>query len=99
MRVPIQRCDVGVCAYNQHESCHAVAVDIGKDNANCELFTRSVMFVVNPKFESQVALCRMSGCASNRLGSCTKDKINIDSTSGGGACAEYASRLQALTSE
>jgi hypothetical protein len=99
MRVPIQWCEVGVCAYNQHDSCHAVAVEIGKDSANCDLFTRSVMFVVNPKFNSQVSACRMSGCAYNRLGSCTREKITVSAAPGGGVCAAYESRLQALANE
>lgn len=92
MRVPIERCEADACAYNMHENCHAASVDIGKERAVCELFTRSVMFVVSPKFYSQISSCSMSGCTSNRLGSCVRNKVVINSIAGIGHCAGYIKR-------
>ncbi|MFA5866391.1 MAG: DUF1540 domain-containing protein [Actinomycetota bacterium] len=92
MRVPIDRCEAEVCAYNQNGNCYAVAIEIGKDGASCESFTRSVMFNVSPHFLSQVSSCRMSGCASNRLSSCTRETVAIDGTPKGGICGDFSSR-------
>jgi len=96
MRVPVERCGAKACAYNQHKHCHAVSVEIGKEDATCDLFTRSVMFVVNPHFHSQVCLCRMSGCAKNRLGGCTRDKVAVDGSPAGAVCHDFVNRLKVL---
>jgi hypothetical protein len=92
MRIPIEKCAVAGCAYNQHGHCHAVTVEIGKDSAPCESFTRSVMFNVNPRFQSQVNSCRMSDCVSNRLSGCTRESVTMGETDKGGACLNYANR-------
>jgi hypothetical protein len=99
MRVPIKQCEAGACAYNRHDHCHAVAVEIGKENAHCESFTRSVMFNVNPHFESQVSSCRMSGCAYNRLSGCTLETVALKDTREGGACRNYVSRTSLIHKE
>lgn len=97
MRVPIQHCDAETCAYNEHDQCHAVTVEIGKEAARCELFTRSVMFNVAPRFNSQVSACRMSRCASNRLGGCTREEIAIKKQGEGASCSKYVNRMNTIS--
>ncbi len=92
MRVPIDRCGAKPCAYNDHGNCYAVNIEIGKDDAPCESFTRSVMFNVAPHFSSQVSSCRMSGCVANRLSSCTRENVVIGGTGNGGVCRDFAAR-------
>jgi hypothetical protein len=99
MRVPIEHCATEACAFNQQGLCYAVTVEIGKDNASCESFTRSVMFNVNPHFQSQVGSCRMSGCVSNRLSGCTRETVTVNVTGNGGACGNYHSRASSLAKE
>lgn len=99
MRIPIDRCGAEACAYNQHGHCRAVAVEIGKNSAPCESFTRSVMINVKPHFQSQVSSCQMSGCASNRLSSCTRETVVIKETKNGGACRDFIKRASLLTKD
>ncbi len=92
MRVPIELCEAQACAYNQHGHCYAVTIEISKDGATCESFTRSVMFNVSPHFSSQVSSCRMSNCASNRLSGCTRETVTMEGTLRGGICGNFMNR-------
>ncbi len=92
MKVPINRCAAGSCAYNLHGHCHAVAVEVVSEQAVCDLFTRSVMFTINPHFMSQVSLCRMSGCVNNRHASCLCLHVGFDEIKDGAVCDSYVLR-------
>jgi hypothetical protein len=90
--VPISHCEARACAYNKQGLCCAVTVEIAKGDARCECFTRSVMFNASPNFQSQVNVCRMSGCTYNRLSGCTLEAVSIETTKEGAACRDFTSR-------
>jgi hypothetical protein len=86
----VQDCDVGQCAYNMNNKCHARAITVGDGvNAMCDTF-----FQATPHTKSSVlagvGACKISGCSFNTDYECEAKTIRIGLENNNARCMTYS---------
>ena len=74
----VKSCDVGNCAYNSEQKCHALAITIGDlNNPMCDTYCQSS---TKGGFEENIAgvgACKVESCAHNQSLECNCSGIEV----------------------
>jgi hypothetical protein len=83
-------CDVGACAFNDNQKCHAKAITIGdKTNPGCDTFFATAGHTTN-KQGAGVGACKVESCQNNKDYFCMRDSVRVRKVDGNIVCTEYA---------
>ena len=83
-------CNVGDCAYNDHDACHAMAITVDSPEPICDTF-----FDHEPKggvqeITASVGACKNDGCVHNESLECTAEGIKISMHDDKAACDTFS---------
>jgi hypothetical protein len=92
MRMPnVQRCDVGECAYNGADRCHANAITVGGPAPCCGTFMDSPKKGGAEDPVGNVGACKIEDCAYNEMLQCMAPGIVVSRQSCLADCLTFKS--------
>jgi len=90
MKMPkIRGCTVEDCAYNDHDKCHAMGINVGGPMPCCDTFVDSPGKAGVMTAAAGVGACKVADCRHNKLLSCTADGVNISRRSCMAECVTF----------
>ncbi|MFR9728002.1 DUF1540 domain-containing protein [Saccharopolyspora sp. MS10] len=91
MRMPaVTECTAESCAYNDHHTCHALAITVGqRSHAECDTFTTAGSHGGDPTATGHVGACTMSDCRHNVDLECQASAIALGAQRDGVDCLTY----------
>ncbi len=72
----VHECTVTTCGYN-HDGCHAFAITIGQQNADCATFIDTSVKGGLDKVVATVGACKRVDCRHNSLLECRAPEIRV----------------------
>ena len=97
MEMPqIKNCEIGKCAYNLNNKCHAIAITIGHDAAHpmCDTFCISRIKGGDTSITATVGACKVSDCQYNKSLECIADEICVGYHNGEIDCLTFKKRIK-----
>lgn len=88
----VHECTVTGCGYNAHEGCHAFAITIGQQNANCATFFDTSAKGGLDKVIAQVGACKRVDCRHNSDFECRAPAIRVGPGQDAADCQTYDPR-------
>jgi hypothetical protein len=86
----VARCTAESCAYNQDQTCHALAITIGDpQHAQCDTFYSAPMTGGDPSAVGHVGACKMSECQYNVNLECQAPEIQVGTPENIVECLTY----------
>jgi hypothetical protein len=74
----VNNCTAENCAYNQGQSCHALAITVGDpDHAHCDTFITASIRGGDPSATGHVGACKVSDCRHNVNLECQAPGITV----------------------
>ncbi|MFY1632616.1 DUF1540 domain-containing protein [Solwaraspora sp. WMMB335] len=87
----VHECTVTGCDYN-HEGCHAFAITIGQQSANCATFIDIGVKGGLDRVTAQVGACKRTDCRHNAELECTAPAIRVGPGRDEADCLTYEAR-------
>jgi hypothetical protein len=87
----VQDCSATSCAYNEGSSCHAGAITVAGDNAQCGTFVE-ISFRGGVDGNGVVGACHRSECKFNDKLECTASSVQIGQSKDVADCLTYEAR-------
>ncbi|RZU54486.1 uncharacterized protein DUF1540 [Krasilnikovia cinnamomea] len=87
----VHECTVTGCGYN-HGGCHAFAITIGRENANCATFIDTAAKGGLDKVIAQVGACMRTDCRHNSELECRAPSIRVGPGQDQADCQTYEPR-------
>jgi Domain of Unknown Function (DUF1540) len=85
----VAECSIGECAYNSHQSCHAIAITVGDgDMPMCDTFFVARAHSAD-KGHAGVGACKVSTCQHNRDLECGAGRILVGKLESRVRCMTY----------
>lgn len=84
----VAACTATGCGYN-HDGCHAAAITISGDGADCATFLPLSIDGGLPKVVAAVGACQRTNCAFNTAAVCTAPTVRIDGGHGPAHCQTF----------
>ncbi len=76
--VKIINCSVSECAYNQNDTCHAMAITVGGGpDHRCDTFFSAAAMGGFPETTGGVGACRTAACMYNQNLECSASGIRV----------------------
>ena len=90
----ISECVVTDCAYNKHNSCHALAITVGgpEDCPHCDTYVLSEHTGGIPDTRGGVGACKVSKCSHNESLECSAARVTIGWHSNHPDCKTFTPR-------
>jgi len=74
----VSRCEIGECAYNIKNNCHAKAITVGDGNrARCDTYFISANHTSQIEQIAGVGACKVANCRHNKDFECVADNIMV----------------------
>jgi hypothetical protein len=84
----VTECSATSCSYN-HDGCHAAAITISADHADCATFLPLGIDGGLPKVVASVGACQRTDCRFNVAAVCTAPAVRIDGGHGAAHCQTF----------
>jgi hypothetical protein len=89
----VAECNFTVCAYNNENRCHAMAINVGgPDGPMCDTFARSSIKCGSTSVAGEVGACRISGCLFNDCLECDAGQIKVRNEGEKPVCGTFKAR-------
>jgi len=83
-------CDMGECAYNRNQECHALAITIGNEGEpRCDTFVKCEQQGGDALATAGVGACKTSECRYNADLECCAPSIQVAHTQGHPDCKTF----------
>ena len=94
MNMPtVLKCSVQECAYNQKESCHALAITIGHDqHPHCDTFCAGTAKGGDASANGKVGACKIQVCKFNKNLECAATGITVGFLIDAADCQTFQAR-------
>ena len=85
----VSECSIGECAYNSHQTCHAIAITVGDgDQPMCDTFLVADAHS-HDKGHAGVGACKVSTCQHNHALECSAGHILVGKLESRVRCMTY----------
>ncbi len=86
----VNACEATDCAYNEGQSCRALAITVGMGNAaSCGTYTPREQKAGVEMTVASVGACKVAGCKHNKDLVCTAAQVTIGVDGAGVTCKTY----------
>mgnify|MGYP006304075245 CR=1 FL=1 len=88
----VSKCEVGDCAYNAGQTCHAMAITIDANTPKCDTFFGQKAEEIDTSVEGGVGACKAENCRYNKGLECTAEGIMVSKGTDQADCMTFELR-------
>lgn len=88
----VSECTATQCGYNHQDECHAAAITIGRESAQCTTFIETTAKGGVEELLGQVGACQRSDCQHNQDLECHAPSIQVTAGQSMAGCRTYKPR-------